>query len=287
MAAKLSTTDSRPSRISVGIGSWADPEYTGVLFPPGVKSDERLKIYANFFNHVEVNATFYRLPGRAQVEDSVKQTPANFTFDLKLHRAFAQSPEKAAGDEQRLKILLDNTSPLVEAGKLGAFFSCRRRGLNPSGSAWSSLMGWSGEVAATHAGGGVAAQRMGRRRAARANVGLFSSPQTGLDRGRYAAGCGINDRSAVDAVTNPRLAYLRLHGRRQDWTELKSAEERHTYQYSPSELEEIAGRVRALAGQAEQVHVVANNHAADYAPKTAVALQRLLGIERGTSPRVS
>ena len=84
----------------------------------------------------------------------------------------------------------------------------------------------------------------------------------------------------VDEVTNPQLAYLRLHGRRKDWLTLKDQEAKHTYAYSKKELQEIATRVKALANQAKTVHVVANNHAQDLAPKTALALQQLLGVER-------
>jgi len=60
---------------------------------------------------------------------------------------------------------------------------------------------------------------------------------------------------------------------------VKSAEERHTYQYAVDELTEIAARVHALAEKADRVRVVANNHAQDFAPKAALALQRLLGLE--------
>jgi uncharacterized protein YecE (DUF72 family) len=84
----------------------------------------------------------------------------------------------------------------------------------------------------------------------------------------------------VDEVTNSRLAYLRLHGRRPDWLTLKDAEAKHSYEYSAEELEEIVTRVRALAKKADTVHVVANNHAQDFAPKTALELQRLLGLQR-------
>jgi uncharacterized protein YecE (DUF72 family) len=85
----------------------------------------------------------------------------------------------------------------------------------------------------------------------------------------------------VDEVTNPRLAYLRLHGRRPDWLTLKGdVEEKHTYEYNATELEEIAARVRGLAAKADAVHVVANNHAQDFAPKTALALQQLLGVAK-------
>jgi uncharacterized protein YecE (DUF72 family) len=85
---------------------------------------------------------------------------------------------------------------------------------------------------------------------------------------------------AIDEVTNPQLAYLRLHGRNAAWLTLKKQEERHTYEYSPEDLDEIATRVRSLAAQAGHVRVVANNHARDYAPKAALGLQQRLGLER-------
>ena len=84
----------------------------------------------------------------------------------------------------------------------------------------------------------------------------------------------------VDEVTNPQLAYLRLHGRNLEWPKLKTAEERHTYDYSAAELEEVAVRVRALAEKARVIHVVANNHAQDFAPKAALGLKRALDLRR-------
>ena len=80
----------------------------------------------------------------------------------------------------------------------------------------------------------------------------------------------------LDEVTNPELAYLRLHGRNQDWLKAKSAAERHCYEYSTSELRAIAKRIGRLEKSAAHVHVVANNHARDFAPKAALQLKRLL-----------
>ena len=80
----------------------------------------------------------------------------------------------------------------------------------------------------------------------------------------------------VDEVTQPQLAYVRLHGRNPRYLEAKSAAERHTYLYGPQELEELELRIRHLSSRAENVRVVANNHALDYAPRTAMALKELL-----------
>jgi uncharacterized protein YecE (DUF72 family) len=86
---------------------------------------------------------------------------------------------------------------------------------------------------------------------------------------------------AIDEVTNPNLAYLRLHGRNPQWLKAKSAADRHLHDYAARELKEIVVRVRRLAEDAKHVHVVANNHARDFAPKAALALKELL---EGASP---
>ena len=81
----------------------------------------------------------------------------------------------------------------------------------------------------------------------------------------------------IDEVTQPGLAYLRLHGRNTNWLNAKSAAERHAYFYDESELRELVKRIRLLEKTAKQVRVVANNHFRDFAPKTALALKERLG----------
>jgi uncharacterized protein YecE (DUF72 family) len=82
----------------------------------------------------------------------------------------------------------------------------------------------------------------------------------------------------LDEVTQPKLAYLRLHGRNTEgYLHGKTADERFHYDYNARELREIVARIRHLAGSAADVRVVASNHAEDFAPKAALELKRLLG----------
>ncbi len=264
-------------KISVGIGSWTDKEYVGLIFPKGVKSDERLKIYATKFSHVEVNAGYHAFQPRERVASWVAQTPPDFRFDFKLHRAFSQSPEKSAGDADLIGRLLDSAGPIIEAGKLGAFFMTLATSFDPSHKRLVALDPLIEKlrpqllaVELRHR-----AWLEGEERAR--TVDFFRSRGAvliGVDRPRVDAPAFL---PPVDEVTNPRLAYLRLHGRRADWLTLKDAGERHSYDYTAAELDEIAERARRLAEHAEVVHVVANNHAQDFAPKAALALQTRLG----------
>lgn len=275
------STDAPRSGISVGIGSWTDKEYKGLLFPKGLPDNQRLATYATWFNHVEVNSSFHHLPSTAFVQNWVAQTPAGFVFDFKLPKEFTFDPEGSARAEKPLSYLMGVTRPLVEAKKLGAFFLVmppafgpKKRRLEELDLLAEKLRPHLLAVELRH-NGWVDAEERER------TLDYFRTRQLvwiAVDMPRI-------ERSTImppiDEVTNPRMAYLRLHGRRPDWLTVKGdTEGKHTYEYPAVELEEIAVRVKALATKAETVHVVANNHAEDYAPKAALALQRLLGIAR-------
>jgi uncharacterized protein YecE (DUF72 family) len=267
-------------RISVGIGSWADREYNGLLYPKGLPDDERLKTYAQWFSHVEVNATFYRMPWEKAVAAWADQTPPDFKFDVKLHKSFAEDPAGVTRDESGVARFLGGLQPLIETKKLGALLLLMTPRFSPKShrlEEFDPLI----EKFRPHPlalelrnSGWVDEQHR------EATLEFFRSRRlvwVDVDMPRLAA---ASIMPALDEVTNPQLAYLRLHGRRADWTTLKTTEERHTYEYSAGELEEIATRVRALAAKADAVHVVANNHAKDLAPKTALALKKLLEASR-------
>src|SRR6185437_2809985 len=50
---------------------------------------ERLQWYAQHFDMVEVNSTFYSAPEPRMVERWCAATPDDFTFDVKLHQLFS------------------------------------------------------------------------------------------------------------------------------------------------------------------------------------------------------
>jgi uncharacterized protein YecE (DUF72 family) len=263
--------------IYIGCGSWADAEYTEVLYPRGLPANRRLNGYAKWFDHVEVNSTYYATPRIEIVENWVAQTPAAFRFDIKLHRAFSQGPHKAATEGKYLAELLAAVQPLLRAKKLGTFllvlaphFGPGRHRLEELDALVDGLRPHSLAVELRHSDWVDATHR---------------EPTLAYFRARKLAWVAVDmprikDSTLmppVDEVTLPGLAYLRLHGRNPGWLKAKSAAERHVYAYSELELQELGKRITKLAQEARDVHVVANNHARDFAPKTALALKRLLG----------
>ena len=64
----------------IGTSSWADPEFVRDWYPPKLPAAARLGWYAQHFDYVEVNSTFYAIPVKKVVNRWDSETPSNFLF---------------------------------------------------------------------------------------------------------------------------------------------------------------------------------------------------------------
>lgn len=82
----------------------------------------------------------------------------------------------------------------------------------------------------------------------------------------------------VTAVTSPELAVIRFHGRNaENWKKKGiTAAERFDYRYSQPELAEWLPRIRRVAEEAREVHLLMNNCYGDKAVNNALELSRML-----------
>jgi uncharacterized protein YecE (DUF72 family) len=85
----------------------------------------------------------------------------------------------------------------------------------------------------------------------------------------------------VAEVTSPDLAYVRFHGRRSETWEKGgvTVQERFKYLYSQEELQEWVPKIRDLAEDAAEVHVLLNTNYEDYAVRSARQLKGMLDTE--------
>ena len=262
--------------IHIGCGSWRDKEYVGLLFPKGVPETQRLSHYAKWFDRIELNATYHAIPSAAQMAGWLAQTGPDFFFDVKFHQDFSKDPQAAARRPQRFR---DAIAPLVEAGKLRAFLLTLSPSFGPQKHRLEELDG------VAEAFGDVAPVAVELRHRGWVEGEARAATFAYLRARRFAWVCTDLPRldapqilPPLDEVTHPTLAYLRLHGRNPKYLEYSpDPKARHNYVYSEKELHEIAARIRHLATKAADVHVSVNTHYADYAPRAALALRRLLG----------
>lgn len=287
-----------PGRILVGTASWSDPGFVERWYPKGMPAADRLPWYAQHFEMVEVNSTFYAVPDPRMVERWIRSTPDGFTFDVKLHQLLSRHStaakmlppalQRTAEVDGRGKVrltpeieeavareFLKPVELLRSAGKLGVLllqlspaFSPRKHQLEELRPSLELL------------GGQQVAIEFRNR-----NWAQGERLQELLEfLRRHSAALVSVDTPAeehftimppeLDEITNPEIAYLRLHGRdAHAYTTGKTVAARFNYDYTDEEIDEIADRSKKLARQAPQAHIVFNNNTHDYAPHAALRLR--------------
>lgn len=107
----------RPVRI--GCSGWQYKEWRGRLYPEGLPQRRWLERYAESFDTVEVNSTFYRLASPQAVEGWVEQTPAGFLFSCKASR-YLTHVKRLKGDMGRyIGRFYEPLEPLRRCGRMG------------------------------------------------------------------------------------------------------------------------------------------------------------------------
>ncbi len=103
--------------VFIGTSGYNYPHWwNGVFYPSDLPQKKWLEYYAQFFNTVELNVSFYRLPKKETFEGWYQRTPKGFRFSVKGSR-FITHIKRLKDCREPLSLLMDHTSPLKE--KLG------------------------------------------------------------------------------------------------------------------------------------------------------------------------
>ncbi len=297
-----------PRRIVVGTSSWADPGFVEEWYPRGLPARERLAWYAERFEAVEVNSSFYAVPEPAAVRRWVAVTPPGFTFDVKLHRLLSRHgadleslpPDLRDGvaTTARGRVLLDPgleaamvdrvlaaVAPLEEAGKLATLLLQLSPAFKPGTHELDEL----GPLLASCAPRPVAVEL---RHRGWVDPVRLERTLGWLEAHGAAFVCtdGPQGRSPtmmppVDAVTRDDVAYVRAHGRNAEgYLRGRTVAERFAYSYSDAELQELRSRLEGFVQEAQQVRMMFNNNRGDDAPRAARRMRELLGQDPGPPP---
>ena len=93
--------------IHIGTSGWSYQEWKGSFYPPDLASDAMLSYYADRFNSVEVNNTFYRLPKREVLAGWAGKVPLGFSFVIKASQRITHKARLGADAADPLAYLLD------------------------------------------------------------------------------------------------------------------------------------------------------------------------------------
>ena len=278
--------------VRIGTCSWADEALSKWFYPPKLPAKERLAWYAEEFDTVEVDSTFYRLPSESMVQGWADRTPDGFTMHVKAFGLMTRHPVKV----ETIPPDLRDEMPVDERGRVdrpprelrGAIFRLFLEALEPlraAGKLGGILMQLPPYVVYKDAS--LDYLEWAREQLAGYEMLVEFRHRSWLDDENCAASLAFLERigaayvvvdaprsdtaknlvPTVVATTSP-TAYVRFHGRNADtWNKRGgSASERFDYLYSEEELREWVDPLRELSGQAENAYAFFNNNASSEDP---------------------
>ena len=109
----------RHGSLRIGCSGWNYAHWRhGAFYPPRCPPSRWLRYYAEHFDTVEVNATFYRLPTRKAVAGWVEQSPPGFLFAIKASR-YLTHVKRLTDLRQGIERFYERLEPLLASPKLG------------------------------------------------------------------------------------------------------------------------------------------------------------------------
>jgi uncharacterized protein YecE (DUF72 family) len=270
-----------------------------VFYPPSrgrPKGFDELAFYAEHFDTVEVNSTFYGQP-RAEVTQAwVARTPSRFEFSVKLYQQFTHPrlfkerlagglPDEASREPALIDALAQPTSadidafrrgidPLASSGRLGALLAQFPASFKDDPASRDYLAGllrafadypvavelrhktWSDGIADTLA-----------------LLNAFGAAWVQIDEPKFRFSIRQNHLPNVKG-----FYYMRLHGRNAaQWWRHEKSEDRYNYLYSADELKEFSETADAARALVKKLYLYTNNHFSAKSVANAAMIKRQLG----------
>jgi uncharacterized protein YecE (DUF72 family) len=126
------------STLFIGTSGWSYDHWSGVFYPPGLPSDQRLAHYTGHLSSTEINSSFYNLPSEKTVATWRETVPQGFVFAAKASRYITHMKKLKDPDTgvshflARMSLLGDRLGPILfqlpprwrfNADRLGSFLA--------------------------------------------------------------------------------------------------------------------------------------------------------------------
>jgi len=251
--------DSALSRIYVGVQGFSPRDWIGTFYPPGYPQHDFLDFYAEVFNSVELNTTFYAIPSASTVMGWAQRTPPDFVFSAKM-RKFITHEKQLLDVKRELEVFVDRM--LLLGDKLGAVviqfprsftrqrFEGRLRDFLP-------LLPRQVRFAVEFR------SRSWQDEAVFALLRQFDVA--------WCVNYWQDLPAAVETTTD--LAYFRLVGQHEQFSYLGRLQHDRS-----DELAALADTILDLCSRLNRVYVYVNNHYEGHAPATVTRLRAMMGL---------
>ena len=285
---------SRKAEIRVGTSGWSYPSgngtWNGIFYPAqparrprGTPKFDELSFYAEHFDTVEVNSSFYRVPTIAAVQKWADRTPRGFEFSLKLYQKFthpdmfakATGADPASLGRQDVDEFRAAIAPLAEAEKLGALLAQFPASFknDPESRAYlewllRAFREYPVAVELRHHTWSDAPSETS------ALLGEFGAALATIDEPKFKSSI----RQTLLPAVRSSVYYLRLHGRNAtQWWKHEKSEDRYNYLYTAEELQPFADAATSAAREVRKAYLYANNHFSAKSVANAAILKAQLG----------
>jgi uncharacterized protein YecE (DUF72 family) len=267
----MTDDDRRAHGIRVGPAGWSYRDWTGQVYPtPKPRGFDALSYLAQYFDAIEINSTFYRIPEAKTTRQWVDRVRdhADFRFTAKLWQGFTHEGTASAQDEAAFRRAMD---PLHEAGRLGAVllqFPYRSHHTPENRASVQRLA----EAFRDY----PLVLEVRHRSWDRAEVyDWLRAVDIGfcnIDQPQVSYSIGL-----TRVVTGP-TGYLRLHGRNAAawFAEDSDAAARYDYRYAGEELTALVAVAEAISARARETYLITNNHFRGQAALNALELRARL-----------
>ena len=269
--------------LRIGTSGWNYPSgrgtWNGIFYPEPAERPrgfDELRFYAERFNTVEINSTFYGQPRATVSLGWVKRTPPGFEFSVKLYQKFTHPnlvTDKSPVSPADVDAFKAGIEPLAAGGRLGPLLAQFPASFKDSPEA-REYLDW---LLATFKDYDVAVELRHKSWSDDAPA-IFD-----LLYAHRAAWAQIDEpkfRFSIRQDLMPNIKgfyYLRLHGRNaEQWWDHERSEDRYNYLYSEEELEPFAEAVSTARALVKKQYVYMNNHFAAQAVADAAVLRHLL-----------
>jgi uncharacterized protein YecE (DUF72 family) len=293
------------AEVRVGTCSWTDKTLVkGTDWYPkrSMSAAERLAFYSARFSVVEADSTYYGPPSRQLTEGWAERTPDGFRMNVKAYSLMTGHPTKPETLWRDIAEALEPEAaakrnvyphhfPAEAVDEVWARFADALQPLQESGRLGSILLQYPPWFTPKRDNRDELARARERLDGLPACVELRSPLWFGKDDVDRTLGWLSDHELTIVNVDAPKVSKLprlaaattelvvvRFHGRADDtWKgRATSAAERFRYLYDKRELRPWVERVRELAGEAREVHVLMNNCYEDYGVRNAADMTDLL-----------
>ncbi len=250
----MSVTD----KIRVGCSGWSYKDWTGGFYPAGLPAGEYLKFYSKFFNCVEIDSSFYRIPSPFMIEQWKRNTPDGFLFSPKL-------PKKITHDN-KLRNFEGNLAYFYGiVTKLGKKLGPMVAQLPPSIKVETDRKVVENFISSLDS-------RFAHAIEFRHKSWFTPEVYKLLEKHNIAMAWSLNQYLETPAQVTAKFSYLRMVGER-DITEFTGIQKNRS-----AEMKVWAEKLQDNIASLDEAFVFFNNHFAGFGPESANEFRRLLGM---------